>query len=48
MVDHMIYEKQLNLKIDNLLEVANNLPFTPKLIQKYEKEFDEDPEEELL
>ena len=48
MVGQMQYEKLLNLKIDKLLEVANGLPFTPKVIQDLEKEFEENPEEELL
>ena len=48
MVENLMNESKLSKKIDNLLEVANNLGITQKMIDKLEKEFQTNPDEEIL
>ena len=46
--DHKLYEFNLHKKIDNLLQVADDLGFTDAKIAQYEKEYEENPDDALL
>ena len=41
-------EASLSKKIDHLLETANKIGITDAIIARFEKEYDEDPDEGIL
>ena len=47
-VEHLLNEASLSKKIDHLLETANKLGISQATIDKFEAEYDDDPDEEIL